>query len=167
MWWRHNGTAIYICHQDWACAGHCHGILVIYKPCVRVALYIIQTPRYDSLKLLLSGILRYFLTLQVETSDDENVQAVLIERQRLLQVYIDDFPRNREDKERLISSGYSSNLWNRVYTISNGVMWFYACMSCDHVSLDVLYYDPTLHYHVIPHLNIMWSHTYRHMIPHL
>ena len=85
-------------------------------------LYIpVQTPRYKSLKQLLSDILQHFLTYSVPMEKSSDVahfpapnRNALAQRMKELQEYLDGLPRNKEDKERLLSSGYSSLLWEEV-----------------------------------------------------
>ncbi len=43
-----------------------------------------------------------------------DLAGLLDTRKKLLQQYLDQLPRNREDKEQLLSSGYSSLLWEKV-----------------------------------------------------
>ena len=44
-------------------------------------------------------------------------QDALAKRMELLQKHLDEFPRNKEDKERLLSCGYSPQLWEKVSEI--------------------------------------------------
>ena len=91
-----------------------------------------QTPRYDSLKTVLSSILRYFLTLDVseptnETTPPQGAGAegggagettppcgVLEIRKCKLQEYLDNLTRNKEDLVNLVTHGYSTQLWDKV-----------------------------------------------------
>lgn len=73
-----------------------------------------QTPRYDSLKTLLSNILRYFLVQTDETGDTHDRASLLEVRKCKLQDYLDSFSRNMEDKDRLVAHGYSKDLWEKV-----------------------------------------------------
>ena len=87
-----------------------------------------QTPRYDSLKTLLSNILRHFLTLDPGTDNchdnmgvteeghhgDVGVASLLDSRKQQLQHYLDTLPRNTEDKKRLLAHSYSRDLWEKV-----------------------------------------------------
>lgn len=63
------------------------------------------------MKLLLSSTLRHFLTLAMEPSGEEQPLAI---RERKLQEHLDGFPRNVEDRDKLISRGYSGKLWKQV-----------------------------------------------------
>ena len=95
-----------------------------------------QVPRYSSLKKLLSEVLQYFLVCDVDaTSPSDNISSSsenalaphedagaeagqpshrLELRMKKLQQHVDQLPRNKEDKEKLLSSGYSPLLWEKV-----------------------------------------------------
>ncbi len=77
----------------------------------------LQSPRYDSLKSLLSSLIRYFLThlqatptttVQPDKNDDLSLRVFELER------YLDNFSRNAEDKKQLLKCGYSDRLWEEV-----------------------------------------------------
>ena len=70
---------------------------------------LLQVPRFGSLKGLLTDLLKTYLTAK---SDGE--QLSLEARERELQCHIDSLPRNQEDKERLLSSGYHHQFWDQV-----------------------------------------------------
>ena len=105
-------------------------------------------PRYDSLKLMLAGILRHFLTLdtsaagvvtppQAETAavlsssergeggqeergggggseEADSEKSALGVRMASLERYIEQLPRNVEDRRKLMDHGYSERLWDQV-----------------------------------------------------
>lgn len=100
-------------------------------------------PRYDSLKTLLAGILRHFLSLDdtseaaAVTGDGEGAGEMEVKvrtereseregevevkpstslevRMDKLQQYIEQLPRNIEDKRKLVDHGYSERLWDQV-----------------------------------------------------
>ena len=86
-------------------------------------------PRYDSLRTVLSGILRHFLTLDTsveaatthdsgggEGEEDGEVKrpSPLETRMAKLEQYIEQLPRNVEDRQKLVEHGYSETLWNKV-----------------------------------------------------
>ena len=95
-------------------------------------------PRYDSLKSMLAGILRHFLVLDtspgVTTPQEETVAAVMNSerdegreregevakkpplevRMAQLEHYIEQLPRNMEDRRKLTDHGYSDRLWDQV-----------------------------------------------------
>ncbi len=86
----------------------------------------IQSPRYDSLKSLLSSHLRHFLTLTpsqatptpqtTPTSQDEAIEPKhdVMWRMCELERYLAASPRNIEDKKQLLECGYSNRLWEEV-----------------------------------------------------
>lgn len=41
--------------------------------------------------------------------------APLTVRMKQLQNYMDDLPRNKEDKERLLTCGYNKDIWSEVW----------------------------------------------------
>ena len=88
-------------------------------------------PRYDSLRTMLSGILRHFLTLNSseaavtaasdggrEIAPDEvgevKQPSPLELRMAMLEQYIEQLPRNVEDRHKLVKHGYSERLWDQV-----------------------------------------------------
>ena len=97
-------------------------------------------PQYDSLKLMLAGILRHFLTLdaspgvtapQAETAglsserdgggererEDKKLLSPLEVRMAQLERYIEQLPRNVEDRRKLTDHGYSDRLWDQVSVV--------------------------------------------------
>jgi len=102
-------------------------------------------PRYTSLKKLLSDALKYFLVCNVaatppSSSLPEHAPAhedacsatgaagqpthLLDLRKKQLQQHLDLLPRNKEDKEKLLSSGYSPLIWEEVFCSLNV---FFSC----------------------------------------
>ena len=65
---------------------------------------------------MLSGIIRHFLTLDVEPAGEPLAirKQPLAIRERKLQEHLNGFPRNVEDRDKLISRGYSGKLWSQV-----------------------------------------------------
>lgn len=93
-------------------------------------------PRFDSLKMMLSGILRHFLTLSSseeavtvgggdggERAVDEGGEVKLLSplkiRMVMLEQYIKQLPRNVEDRHRLVEHGYSERLWDQVSSMTS------------------------------------------------
>ncbi|XP_064383534.1 uncharacterized protein LOC135332129 isoform X2 [Halichondria panicea] len=83
-----------------------------------------QSPRYDSLKFLLSSHLRHFLTLTpsqaTPTSQDEAIEPKhdVMWRMCELEQYLAASPRNIEDKKQLLECGYSNRLWEEGISLS-------------------------------------------------
>ena len=93
-------------------------------------------PRFDSLKMMLSGILRHFLTLNSseaavtvggggagERALDEGGEMKLLSplkmRMAMLEQYIKQLPRNVEDRHKLVEHGYSERLWDQVNSMTS------------------------------------------------
>lgn len=83
--------------------------------------YILQVPRYDSLKRVLTDVLRYFLT---SVAEEENLtehevtrvsDSTVEKRKNTVNKYTESMPRNVEDKEKLVECGYSDSLWLQVH----------------------------------------------------
>ena len=112
-----------------------------YNPLLAFCFHI-QTPRYDSLKTLLSRTLQHFLTLDIAQSpassnnldtpdagSDKPLQhtptqpdsargGMLASRMRELENHLlQSLPRNASDREKLIESGYSAKLWEEVFVV--------------------------------------------------
>ena len=101
----------------------------------------LQSPRYDSLKFLLSRLLQHFLTLSIpvapsvpgessvestghtrcgtgEAGNTDELKKVLEERMRKFDDYLlQSLPRNLSDRETLMECGYSQKLWDDVSII--------------------------------------------------
>ena len=90
-------------------------------------------PRFDSLKMMLSGILRHFLTLNSseatvtggggERALDEGGEVKLLSpleiRMAMLEQHIKQLPRNVEDRHKLVEHGYSERLWDQVSSMAS------------------------------------------------
>ncbi len=121
-----------VCLQTSKCGGWRHHLYLhffinhktkISYSCTKVGYSLapyIQSPRYDSLKSLLSSHLRHFLTLTpsqaTPTSQDEAIEPKhdVMWRMCELERYLAASPRNIEDKKQLLECGYSSRLWEEV-----------------------------------------------------
>ena len=80
-------------------------------------LYILQSPRYDSLRTVLADLLKHYLSTAVKCDsgrEEGGVTSLLKEREAMLEEHIMSLPRNKEDHQRLVECGYSERLWTEV-----------------------------------------------------
>lgn len=68
------------------------------------------------MRLLLSELIKYYLTSSIVLEEKEN-QSLLQQREEKLEHYLLSFPRNQEDHNRLLECGYHKDLWIEVLSV--------------------------------------------------
>ena len=132
---------------------HVHVYTATYDNCSRYSMFPVvmfsfptQSPRYDSLKSLLSSHLRHFLTLTpsqaTPTSQDEPIapKRDVLWRMCELERYLDGLPRNTEDRRQLLECGYSNRLWEEV---GSSLYSITACSKCNFMHVSHFIHLPT------------------------
>ena len=78
-----------------------------------------QLPRYQSLKSLLTDLLKHFLTIEADHETDKELDEKKMLSSRLDQfdAHINSITRNSEDLSHLQEAGYSPLLWTKVWTL--------------------------------------------------